>query len=146
MDYVLGFMFSPDFKKVALIRKNKPEWQKGLLNGIGGKLELHEFAPEDAMIREFQEEAGYKTSWTLFSAMGGATNDGEPFSVYCFTTTGDLTQLKSQEEEKIEIIDTETITPLRTDMVENLPWLIPLAIDMLRDNRPYFVDVSYHLN
>jgi 8-oxo-dGTP diphosphatase len=37
MRYVLGFMFSSDHSEVALIRKRKPEWQRGKLNGIGGK-------------------------------------------------------------------------------------------------------------
>ena len=35
--YVVGFMFSPDKQFVALIRKNRPEWQAGKLNGIAGK-------------------------------------------------------------------------------------------------------------
>ena len=37
MKYVAGFMFSEDRRLVALIRKSKPEWQKGKLNGIGEK-------------------------------------------------------------------------------------------------------------
>lgn len=39
--YVLGFMFSTEDRgqKVALIKKLKPKWQAGLLNGIGGKIE-----------------------------------------------------------------------------------------------------------
>lgn len=34
--YVLGFAFGPNYKKVALLHKLRPEWQKGLLNGVGG--------------------------------------------------------------------------------------------------------------
>ena len=37
--YVLGFLFSPDCKRVALIIKNRPDWQAGFLNGIGGKID-----------------------------------------------------------------------------------------------------------
>ncbi len=36
-NYVAGLMFSQDKTCVALIVKNKPDWQKGLLNGIGGQ-------------------------------------------------------------------------------------------------------------
>ena len=42
MKYVAGFLFSNDYKYVALIKKEKPAWQKGKLNAIGGKIELGE--------------------------------------------------------------------------------------------------------
>jgi len=35
------------------------------------------------------------------------------------------------------------IRPMREDMIENLPWLIGLAIDHLQDGRPTFVLVGY---
>jgi 8-oxo-dGTP diphosphatase len=53
-------MFDDDMKSVLMIKKNRPEWQKGLLNGIGGKME-HGEIPIETMIREFQEECGIKT-------------------------------------------------------------------------------------
>ena len=37
--YVAGFMFSSDKSEVLLVEKMSPEWQRGLLNGIGGKIE-----------------------------------------------------------------------------------------------------------
>ena len=37
--YVLTFLFTSDYKNVWLIEKNRPNWQKGSLNGIGGKIE-----------------------------------------------------------------------------------------------------------
>lgn len=39
MNYVCGFMCSYDLTRFLLIRKTHPEWQKGKLNGIGGKIE-----------------------------------------------------------------------------------------------------------
>ena len=61
-EYVVGFAFDTS-RKVALIRKTHPDWQKNLLNGIGGKLEeqdKNQSFPTDtcAMVREFQEETG----------------------------------------------------------------------------------------
>ena len=38
-EYVCGFLFSPDRKKVLLIRKRRPAWQAGKLNGVGGKVD-----------------------------------------------------------------------------------------------------------
>ena len=71
--YVVGFMFSPDKQFVALIRKNRPEWQAGKLNGIGGKIEVGEF-PRGAMVREFREETGVETTeeeWDIAGRMEG---------------------------------------------------------------------------
>lgn len=56
-NYVAGFLFSENLLSVALIRKEKPAWQKGCLNAIGGKIEENE-TPFEAMKREFTEEAG----------------------------------------------------------------------------------------
>lgn len=52
--YVCGFAFTED-GRVLLIRKARPDWQAGLLNGIGGKVEKGE-TPTGAMMREFEEE------------------------------------------------------------------------------------------
>lgn len=55
-EYVVGYIFDMN-NKVALIQKERPDWQKGRLNGIGGKIEPGE-KPIEAMIREFKEETG----------------------------------------------------------------------------------------
>ena len=147
--YVVGFMFSADFEWVALIRKQKPLWQAGLLNGIGGKVEPGE-EPFGAMTREFEEEAGLETErslWTSFCSMGGVNDDGkDEFLVNFFACIGDLSLLQSQEQEQIEIVDTDSITAVRRDCLENLPWLVALAVDCLRDGRPYFVLAKYAPN
>lgn len=140
--YVVGLMFSADHSQVALIRKSKPEWQAGKLNGIGGKVDLGEDAPA-AMVREFLEESGVETTphqWRHFLELNG----GEKFQVDCFVTSGDLLALKSTEEEQIEISFTAALHPLRQDVVENLPWIVGLAIDHLSDRRPNFVIANYH--
>src|ERR1035441_7279489 len=105
-NYVVGFMFDKDMMNVALIRKRKPAWQSGLLNGIGGKIEEGEM-PFDAMSREFKEEAGIDVptgDWENFAAMGGTNNDGGEFHVefyYCF---GQPHRLTSMESEQIEVV------------------------------------------
>lgn len=128
--YVAGLMFSEDMTRVALIRKNKPAWQRGLLNGIGGKVEDDEIS-YDAMVREFKEEAGSVSvePWRHFCSMLGTNNDGEGFEVDFYFTTGDLGPIKSMTSEKIEIHNSGDIASGKEKTIGNLPWLIALAID-----------------
>ena len=53
--YVLAFAFTEDKSEIILIEKQKPDWQKGKLNGVGGKVELTDTNETEAMIREFRE-------------------------------------------------------------------------------------------
>lgn len=69
--YVLGFTFSPTFSHVLLLWKNRPAWQAGKLNGIGGKIEEGETA-EEAMAREFTEETGIVTGTASIHDAEGA--------------------------------------------------------------------------
>lgn len=139
--YVAGFLFDFSLERVALIRKLKPEWQAGLLNGIGGKIEEGETAM-DAMVREFKEETGsYVSEWRHYLSMQAAREQG--WSVEFFCAIGDLNDLRSIEAEQIEIVALDEIHPLRHDMIENLPWLIPLALDSLMDGRPAFTTCNY---
>lgn len=145
--YVVGFMFSQDRKYVALIRKQKPEWQKGLLNGVGGKIEPEETG-DMAMAREFSEETGHVTvceEWIHYLRMTGGPSDpaGKTFSVDFFVASGDLSVLGSPEVEKIEITSVRDIYPMRTDMVDSVTWALPLALDALKDGRPAFVNAIY---
>ena len=74
-EYVAGFFTSPYGDQVALVRKEKPAWQKGRLNAIGGKIESGE-TPADAMRREFLEEAGLDVSdWKHFVTLTGIRGD-----------------------------------------------------------------------
>ena len=55
--YVVGFPLLRDRTGVVLIRKNRPNWQAGKYNGIGGKVQ-HPETTTAAMKREAVEEAG----------------------------------------------------------------------------------------
>ena len=90
--YVLGFMFSRDLERVLLIRKNRPAFQAGKFNGIGGKIEgtvkpLE--TPLQAMVREFEEEAGQKiTDWKFLKSFH--VGNEECFQdCYVYYTIGD---------------------------------------------------------
>lgn len=132
--YVLGFLFDDSGSQVVLIRKTKPKWQAGLLNGIGGKIEEGE-TPAEAMVREFNEETGVlfsAESWREYAVMSG---DG--FAVYCFTCqdTGAFEAAETQEVEDIEKREWKRLPP--TDCISNLLWLIPMALDENYGHPPY---------
>lgn len=118
--YVLGFLFSLDGKKVYLIRKQKPDWQKGRLNGIGGKIEPNE-SSFDAMVREFEEEGGVSIdSWKWFCTLG----DDRRYEIRCYYAYSHKIPFTKTDEE-VTVCDTYN---LPTDVIPNLNWLIPMAL------------------
>jgi 8-oxo-dGTP diphosphatase len=138
---VVGFMFSNNLEHVVLIRKKRPEWQAGKLNGIGGHVEDGETALQ-AMVREFEEEAGVKTlpnQWFHFGVMNGLD-----WCVNCFVTRVNLfdVNLVNKTDEHIEVHFIKDGYQFQ-DTVENLDWLIRFAVDCMADSRPCFVTVQY---
>jgi 8-oxo-dGTP diphosphatase len=134
--YVVGFMFDYNRDVVVLIKKNRPEWQAGLLNGVGGKIEPGEYA-ENAMAREFMEETGVQTKetdWDLFCIM-----QSENAKIYCYRCYSGIHTFatKTITDEHIGIYDWRLLnnTPshymdshsLRLKTVPNLMWLVPMA-------------------
>jgi len=138
--YTLGFLFDKTHENVLLIRKNRPSWQRLKLNGCGGHTEEGE-EPEECISREFDEEVSHinaQIRWLYYAAM-----DNAEFRVDCFVATGCLTDVKAKTDEPVEIIKVADISKLRGEMVENLPWLIYMALDNLEDNRPTFAMIHY---
>ena len=139
INYVAGFMF--DFKKerVALIKKVKPEWQKGLLNGIGGKIEINETAAA-AMVREFEEETGFKTmesDWFPLIKMKGTNGQWVVNFFFCTNRLASFEALKTTTDEEIVIID---LIDLDIEpVIPNLRWIIPMCLD----GNVYEADVRY---
>jgi 8-oxo-dGTP pyrophosphatase MutT (NUDIX family) len=127
--YVCGFLFGNFLDEVMLIRKTKPEWQAGKVNGIGGKVNPYE-KPVGAMRREFDEEAGiYFGQWRPFCRLRGGDwgNEWKVDFFYGVHPTGDLSSLVKQP-----ICDEGTIVvePIAHNQyrIPNLAWLIPMAI------------------
>lgn len=59
---VVGYIVSTDGRKAVLIKKDKPDWQAGKYNGIGGKMEQIDGGMANvAMVRECLEETGVST-------------------------------------------------------------------------------------
>lgn len=132
-EYVAGFMFEEN--AVALIRKNRPSWQKGLLNGIGGHVEYNEL-PESAMARELYEETGYNTQiddWAKFCVL-----TGPDYKVHFYFTFGEVYKLETKTDEKIEVINCLDLG--FNNCIPNLEWLIPMAKERFGKPGYYSVD------
>lgn len=126
MNYVVGFCFKQDASEVVLIQKLRPEWQNGLINGVGGKVEPEEDF-SDAMVREFEEETGVKTtleSWDWRARI--LLNHGR---IDVFTVFNDdyFSAAKTVEEEQIVKLPTNRLRHF--PVVPNLKWLIPFLLD-----------------
>lgn len=123
--YVAGFMFSPNFENVVLIEKNKPEWQRGKYNAIGGKIENEETA-EQAMVREFEEETSInQKDWEHFVSI-----EGPDYKVHFFyTVSTKWAEHLSVTDEEVFNIPVRDLHTVRHFLIENLNWLIPMAID-----------------
>lgn len=125
--YVAGFLFDHGHRRVALIQKARPAWQRGRLNGIGGKVEMGE-TPLQAMVREFHEEAGDGDgiAWTERVVL-----HGPDWTVHFFSATSHvdhLFSLRGQEDEPIRVVQTAA-GHLPEEVLPNLRWLIPLCMD-----------------
>jgi 8-oxo-dGTP diphosphatase len=129
--YVLGFAFSRDGSHVVLIQKDRPEWQKGKYNGIGGKIE-HNEVPSHAMWREFSEETGvnippdhwipFLTTTFMNDPLGGVA------VIHCFKTfTDEIHLCKTQETEKVEIHHVDNVQCLAR--TRKLDYEVLMALD-----------------
>lgn len=139
--YVLGLLFKSSRDGVVLIEKARPEWQAGLLNGVDGKVEPGESA-QDAMVREFKEETGVKTTgsqWLAFAELSG-----RDFVVECFTAcdTASYECAETKEDERIIKIAPEILVSRAHECVPHLRWLVQMARDFHGGERS-FATVRY---
>jgi 8-oxo-dGTP diphosphatase len=140
--YVAGFAFTEDENVVLLVKKEKPAWQAGKLNAIGGKIEQLESAVQ-AMVREFQEETGLDTleaDWRRFCVLRG--NQPEEWEVHFFVaslTDEHMRQASTMEHEEIVMKYVNSVGV--ENAIPNLPWLLQMARCM--DNDLHFPVKEY---
>jgi 8-oxo-dGTP pyrophosphatase MutT (NUDIX family) len=133
--YVCGFLFDSQYDFVALVKKSKPDWQVGLLNGIGGKMEPMDRDTKETMEREFHEETQVIfTKWVPF-----LTLHVPEIEVQFFTGRADKRyRLVGLEDEPVGWYQTNPT--FRPAAVPNLQWLIPMA--MMKLQRPDWKEES----
>ena len=110
--------------RVVLVKKNRPAWQVGKLNGIGGHVEYNENFL-GCMVREFHEEAGVEEwEWRHFLTIT------TPIYRIAFFESPTLYKhfdnIKSNTDEEIGVYDLYQLS--RHDVIPNLTWSLPLAV------------------
>lgn len=123
--YVAGFM-KDSRDRIALVRKNKPAWQAGWLNGIGGGMEPGE-RPIDSMTREwFEETYNWHSDWYRFAEI----RFPETIVHFFKTSVPVLPQFPAVNDigERLEVWDYSAA--VRSSVVlPNLKWLLPMAFE-----------------
>lgn len=131
-----------------MIEKARPEWQKGALNGIGGKLEEKE-DPRLGMAREFREETGLLVGsfdWTECGSIrgvhtGNGPGVGRPYYIYMFKMSTDwiLNSAKSVTDEPLRICEVNKLVSSHYRCIDNIPGIVSLL--SIPDNLQ--VDIRY---
>lgn len=126
--YTVGFAFTEDAKHVVLIRKSKPVWQAGLLNGIGGHVE-HGESSHAAQVREFAEETGLIIpTWEKFLVL---TDCGHRWRLLChrvFLPVRTLQQAHTTSDEgEVSLFRMDVLRPYM--MLSNMAYHLPMAAD-----------------
>ena len=126
--YTVGFMFDKA-GCVLLLRKKKPAWQAGRLNGVGGKIENGE-TPLECMRREFREEANLDVAdWEEVCAMEGKDGPDAHWRVHIFKTFVDTFSEDLAYPQDGEPLETYHVNDLPEEVLPNLKWIIPLCLE-----------------
>lgn len=164
MDRKFSVLFPIDMerKEVALVLKNRPKWQAGMLNGAGGHQKIGE-SPFGCANREGAQELGLvlpgngewdQGQWQLFHYE--RHRSGNCLYFYTAAVPRLRQQVKTLTDEKVEVVSIprflrslgsryqgdedsdddlfgmETIGTEGSDYVYNLSYLIPMAYSWLK--------------
>lgn len=139
-EYTLGFMFDEARERVVLIKKENPSWQRGKLNGVGGKVELGE-TPYSAMVREFEEETGVLCEdWKFLMTLVGNS-----FQIYVYYTFDDkMLNCQTKEIEEVKIFNIyDDWKEICGSSISNIPWLLMLCLDFDVHKDRLLIDAEY---
>lgn len=122
--YVLALLFTPDRQRVVLMRRSRPEWQAGRVNALGGKLLPGESAAAAAS-REVLEEAGVQVperEWRETVVWRDPV-----YRMHVLAAFHPAARMaRTAEDQEVFLAG---VRDLPEEAIENLRWLIPLALD-----------------
>jgi 8-oxo-dGTP diphosphatase len=122
--YVLALLFTPDRRRIVLMRKTRPAWQAGRVNALGGKMAPGESAAEAAE-REVREEAGVTVpaaAWEEFLVW-----DDPVYRMHAVRAAHEGALLaRTAEDQEVFLA---AVDALPVELIDNLRWLVPLALD-----------------
>ena len=138
-NYCLGFVFDELGDAVLMVRKRRPLWQAGKLNGVGGKIERGE-TPRQAMSRECAEETGLQIDedqWEHFATLdGGAVFRVEVFSVFI----KDIGFARRLTDEIVYVFSVHAEqTSRRSDVIGNVQLLLSIATTKSDIHKPVVI-------
>lgn len=156
--FVVGFLFSPCLTQVVLIQKNRPEWQAGKWNGVGGKVEdLDQPKPHEqplnmlqwddlqnlrAQQREWTEETSAQSpEWRLFCRLRGNAKEGGQIRLSFFCATGSFNDVRTATDETVQVHLVNSVMSGEVDIVPNLRWVLGMALRFLTHPHPYVYNV-----
>ena len=137
--YTVGFIFDPAIVRVALIHKNRPEWQKGRLNGVGGKIEEGETSIA-CIVREAREETGLSTKEDQWVFLGTIHESDVIVDFYAMLHAGTPEEVRTCTDELVEWYDA---LHLPEEALSNILWLVAYARDRLLHSTTHTFLVQY---
>jgi 8-oxo-dGTP diphosphatase len=130
--YTIGALFPPDLSRIVLIKKIKPEWQKGKYNLPGGKTKTGE-TPQECISREFYEETGLVVlpkEWKhIGSIIGTSSKNKYIVDVLTAIIQGDQ-DINNDTDEKARWFRLGSYSLRTAPLISNLDWLIPFAMNI----------------
>jgi 8-oxo-dGTP diphosphatase len=149
--YCCGFVTDECRIRVLLIQKNRPDWQAGKLNGIGGHVEEGE-TDREAMSREFQEEAGVcvdKHRWNdlavarIFDPINRSPLQRISFFYFASNQVFQAARTRTDEEVGRYFLK-DILIPILHKPVPNLPTLLAHLLRRSRDgDAAGFLELRY---
>jgi len=137
--YVVAFVFNYDLSSVLLMHKNRPAWQNGLVNGLGGKVDEGEDT-YTTVSREIEEESGLEIPKESWVKAGRVYSDSFEMDVFGYIYEGGMSDATTKENEPIEWFK---VADLPSNTIENVPWLIHITFDKLKNNNFELFEVKY---
>ena len=124
--YVCGFVFNSLLTDVLLIRKARPDWQAGKLNGMGGLIQPDEDS-RTAMSRECRQECGLGFQPWAWQPVAAIYRPKAFLVHFYFATTPSIDEAKSLTDE--QVVRHKVADLMHLDTVRHVRWLICLAVD-----------------